>query len=88
MVKNPPVNVGDTGDADLIPGSGRYPGERHVNPLQYSCLDNSMDREAMVIYPWWGCKQLDKFTSASLITLKPLTAWITTNCENFSKRWE
>ena len=31
-----------------------------------------MDRGAMVVYPWLGCKQLDKFTSASLITLKPL----------------
>ena len=33
-------NVGDTG---LIPGSGRYPGEGNGNPLQYSCLENSMD---------------------------------------------
>ena len=32
------------GDADLIPGSGRSPGERNGNPLQYSCLENSMDR--------------------------------------------
>ena len=30
----------------LIPGSGRFPGERNSNPLQYSCLDNSMDRGA------------------------------------------
>ena len=33
-------------DMDLIPGSGRCPGEGNGNPLQYSCLDNSMDREA------------------------------------------
>ena len=41
VVKNPPANAGDTG---LIPGLGRSPGEGHGNPLQYSCLDNPMDR--------------------------------------------
>ena len=41
MVKNPPANAGDTGS---IPGSGRSPGEGNGNPLQYSCLENSMDR--------------------------------------------
>ena len=41
MVKNLPANVGDTG---LIPGSGRYPEEGSVNPLQNSCLGNPMDR--------------------------------------------
>ena len=34
------------GDTDWIPGSGRSPGEGHVNPLQYSCLENPMDRGA------------------------------------------
>ena len=43
MVKNLPVKAGDTG---LIPGSGRYPGGGNGNPLQYSCLENSMDRGA------------------------------------------
>ena len=46
MVKNPPVNKGDEGDADSIPGSGRSPGEGNGNPLQYSCLENPMDRRA------------------------------------------
>ena len=41
MVKNPPVNAGDMGS---IPGSGRSPGEGNGNPLQYSCLEKSMDR--------------------------------------------
>ena len=36
MVKNPPVNAGDTGDTSSIPGSGRYPGVRNGNPLWYS----------------------------------------------------
>ena len=44
VVKNPPVNAGDTGDAGSIPGSGRYPGGGHGNPLQYSCLENPVDR--------------------------------------------
>ena len=38
------ANVGDTGDVGLIPGSGRAPGEGNGNPLQYSCLENPMDR--------------------------------------------
>ena len=46
MVKNPPVNAGDVRDIDLIPGSGRSPGEGHGNPLLYSCLENLMDRGA------------------------------------------
>ena len=45
-VKNLPVNIGDTG---LILESGRYPGEGNGNPLQYSCLENPMDRGA-----WWA----------------------------------
>ena len=44
MVKNLPANAGDERDLGLIPGSGRTPGEGHGNPLQYSCLENSMDR--------------------------------------------
>ena len=43
VVKNPPANVGDAG---LIPGSGRFPGGGNSNPLQYSCLENPMDRGA------------------------------------------
>ena len=43
MVKNPSANARDTGS---IPGSGRSPGERNGNPLQYSCLGNPMDRGA------------------------------------------
>ena len=43
MVKNLPANAGDAG---LIPGLGRSPGEGNGNPLQYSCLGNPMDRGA------------------------------------------
>ena len=45
VVKNPPANAGDTGDAGSIPGSGRAPGGGNGNPLQYSCLDNPMNRK-------------------------------------------
>ena len=44
MVKNSPANAEDSGDAGSIPGSGRSPGEGNDNLLQYSCLENSMDR--------------------------------------------
>ena len=48
MVKNPPSNAGDAGDLGLIPGLGRSPGEGNGNPLQYSCLESSIDRGT-----WW-----------------------------------
>ena len=44
VVKNPPANAGDIRDAGPIPGSGRSPGGGHGSPLQYSCLENPMDR--------------------------------------------
>ena len=44
MVKNLPANAGDIRDTGSIPGSGRSPGGRHGNPLQYSCLENPIDR--------------------------------------------
>ena len=46
MVKNPPANAGDGRDTGLIPGSGRSPGEGNDYPLQFSCLENPMDRVA------------------------------------------
>ena len=46
MVKNLPTNAGDAGDLGLIPGLGRSPGVGNGSPLQYSCLENSMDRGA------------------------------------------
>ena len=49
VVKNPPANTEDRGEAGLIPGSGRSPGVGSSNPLQYSYLKNSMDRGA-----WWA----------------------------------
>ena len=44
LVKNPPASAGDAGS---VPGLGRSPGGGHGNPLQYSCLENPMDRGAL-----------------------------------------
>ena len=49
MVKNPPANAGDIKDMGSIHKLGRPPGGGHGNPLQCSCLENSMDRVA-----WWA----------------------------------
>ena len=48
-VKNPTTNIGGVRDTGSIPGSGRPPEGGHGNPLQYSCLENPMDRGA-----WWA----------------------------------
>ena len=49
VVKHPHANAGDTGDMGSIPGSGRSPGGGNGNPLQYSSLENPIDRGA-----WWA----------------------------------
>ena len=49
VVKNLPANAEETRDAGLIPGLGRSPEGGHSNPLQYSCLENPMDRR-----DWWA----------------------------------
>ena len=51
-IKNPSAKAGDVRDAGSISGSGKSPGGGHGNPLQYSCLENPMDREA-----WWATVQ-------------------------------
>ena len=49
VVKNLPASTGDLREADSIPGWGRASGKGHGNPLQYSCLENPMDRGG-----WWA----------------------------------
>ena len=49
VVKNPPGSAGDIRDTDLIPGLGRSSEGGHGNTLQYSCLENPMDRGT-----WWA----------------------------------
>ena len=61
VVKNLPVNAGDTG---LIPRLGRSPGEGNSNLLQYSCLENSMDRSLEGCSPWvWSWTRLSEYTA-------------------------
>ena len=52
MVTNTPANAGGARDTGSIPRLGRFPGERNGNLLQYSCLENSMDRGV-----WWSIVQ-------------------------------
>ena len=53
MVNNPLANAGEAGDSGSIPGSGRSSGEGNDNPLEYSCLENSMDRGT-----WWAIQSM------------------------------
>ena len=46
VVKNLPASAGDIRETGSVPGLGRSPGGGHGNPLQYSCLENPMDRGA------------------------------------------
>ena len=60
VVKNPPVNIGNTRDAGSSPWSGGYPEEGNGNPLQDFCLHNPMDRGAWQLdYNPWVRKELD-----------------------------
>ena len=52
VIKDLPTKAGDIRDMGSIPGSGRYPGGGHGNPLQYSCLENPMDKG-----DWWATVQ-------------------------------
>ena len=53
VTKNPPASAGAIGDSGSIPGSGRSPGGGYGNPLQYSCLKNSMDRGVHGVTKSW-----------------------------------
>ena len=54
--KESACNAGDLGS---IPGLGRFPGEGHGNPSQYSCLENPHGQRSLVGYSPWGCKKSD-----------------------------
>ena len=75
MVKNPPANAGDIRDTDSIPGSGRSSGGGHGHPLQYSSLENPMDRGAWraIVYRF---AELD-MTEATDLACKNTDGWVT-----------
>ena len=76
VVKNPPDSAGDLRDAGLIPGSGRSLGGGYGSPLQFSCLENSMDRGA-----WWATAHR---VTKSRTRLKQLSTHICTTCYTVS----
>ena len=95
VVKNPPDNAGNIRDTGSIPESGRSPGEGNGNPLQYSCLENPMDREAWqataynVVESWTGLKPFSTYTCTNFKLL--LAQWShlfkTTFCQISISSW-
>ena len=73
-VKDPPASAGDLWDIGSIPGSGRSPGGGNGNPLQYSCLENPMDRRA-----WWATFHGVTKSRTGLKQLSTLRAWVATS---------
>ena len=65
VVKNPPVKAGDARNTDSIPRLERSPGGGNGTSFQYSCLENSIDREA---FSPWGHKELDATEQLSVCT--------------------
>ena len=59
VVTNLPAKAGDAGDVGSFPGLGRFPGEGNGNPLQYSWLENPVDRVVLVGYSPWDHKRSD-----------------------------
>ena len=84
-MKNPPANAGDVREGGLIPGLGRSPGGEHDNPLQFSCLERTIDRGAWratnhrITKSWTQLKRLSmharvygKMQESGLIEVIPL----------------
>ena len=59
VVKNPPANAGDSRDSGSIPGLGRFPGVGKDKLLQYSCLENFLDRRAWQVTVHGVTEELD-----------------------------
>ena len=68
VVKNPPANAGDVRDVGSTPGLGSSHTGGHSSPLQYSCLDNSMDREAWQAVVHRVARELDTNEATSAHT--------------------
>ena len=79
MVKNLSTNTVDIRDAGSIPGSGRSPGEGNGNPLQYSCLENSMDRRTWQVIVHGGHEESgvsERLTHTQTHTLINLSRYV------------
>ena len=83
VVKNPPTNAGDLRDTGSIPRLRRHPVEGHGNPLQYSCLENPMDRGA-----WWATVHgvAKSQTRLKRLSTQPLIIFPTKNRLNKSQK--
>ena len=77
VVKNPPLSSGDLGDLGSIPKLGRSPGGGHGNPLQYSCLENPMDRKAWSAQVHGAAKSLTRKRRLSKHTCSNLNEYNT-----------
>ena len=79
VVKNLPANAGDIKRGGLIPGPGRSPEEGHGNPLQYSCLENPMDRGAWeaTVHGITKSRIQRKWLSTHMCTLHSIRSWFT-----------
>ena len=86
--KNQPANSGDIRDVGLTPGSGRSPGEEHGNPLQYSCLENSMNREAWWATVYWVEKSWTWLSDSTTTTTNSLLSKKTEHNTHFTELWE
>ena len=86
VVKNPPANAGDERDVGSIPESGRSPGGGQGNPLQYSCLENPMNRGA-----WWATvhgvtqsrTQLKRLSTRSVLGTPDIQAYLTIEIKGY-----
>ena len=67
VVKNMPVDAGDVREVGSIPGLASSPGEGYGNPLQYTCLENSMDRGV-----WWAHSVVKSRTRLKLLSIHEL----------------
>ena len=89
VVKNLPASAGDIKDQGSIPGSARSPGGWYGNPLQYSCLENAMDRAA-----WWATvhrvaqsqTQLKRLSVHSRVTYRDFVCVCVCSCGDGGKR--
>ena len=80
--KETACNAGDPGS---IPGSGRSLGEGNGSPLQYSCMENSMDRGAWQAIVQWGCKEPDMTEQLSLTQTYLVQQNVKNNQDNFEE---